>query len=222
MKDINLSYDDLIKIIDMMENQFGPHSEIVLHDLRTGYDSTIVDIRNSHITRRKVGGCGTNIGLEVIKDAKKTGDGDEFNYTSYTRDGKILRSSSIYFHEPDGKVWGALCINTDVTDTLKFEAFLHDFNQCAISTKDKDEEVFADNVSDLLDYFIQTARQLVDKPEKEWTKQDKLVMLQYLDSKGAMLITKSSERLCEELSISKFTLYNYLDIIRNGNSKCEA
>ena len=44
---------------------------------------------------------------------------------------------------------------------------------------------------------------------------DKLKFLEYLDSKGAFLITKSSERVCEYLGISRYTLYNYLDLLRS-------
>lgn len=31
-------------------------------------------------------------------------DGDKFNYINHTRDGKIFRSSSTYFHDDDGKL----------------------------------------------------------------------------------------------------------------------
>jgi len=60
---------------------------------------------------------------------------------------------------------------------------------------------------------------IVGKQCEDMTKQDKLKMLQFLDGKGAFLITKSSEKICEVLGISKFTLYNYLDILRNGSDK---
>ncbi len=66
-----------------------------LHDLTRDYESTIVDIVNGHVSGRKVGDSGTNLGLEVLRGTKI--DGDRFNCISNTRDGKVLRSSSIYF-----------------------------------------------------------------------------------------------------------------------------
>ena len=36
------------------------------------------------------------------------------------------------------------------------------------------------------------------------------------DDRGMFLISKSGPRICEILGISKFTLYNYLEIIRSG------
>ena len=50
------------------------------------------------------------------------------------------------------------------------------------------------------------------------TKEDKIAYIHYLDEHGAFLITKSGQRICEALSISKYTLYNYLEISR-GDAK---
>ena len=46
------------------------------------------------------------------------------------------------------------------------------------------------------------------------TKEDKQEFIRYLDERGAFLITKSGTRVCNYLSISKYTLYNYRDIGR--------
>ena len=48
------------------------------------------------------------------------------------------------------------------------------------------------------------------------TKEDKIAYIHYLDEHGAFLITKSGQRICEALSISKYTLYNYLEISRDA------
>ena len=55
---------------------------------------------------------------------------------------------------------------------------------------------------------------LVDVPVEEMTKEDTETVLRYLDEKGAFLITKSGDKVCEFLGISKFKLYNYLNVIR--------
>ena len=47
------------------------------------------------------------------------------------------------------------------------------------------------------------------------TKAEKLEVVRFLDRRGAFLITKSGDRVCEFLNISKFTLYNYLDAVRS-------
>ena len=78
MKSIYEQWDLWQEFMDMLEKQFGNSCEIVLHDLTKDYNHTIVDIRNGHITGRKIGGCGSNLGLEVLSGNVK--NGNRFNY----------------------------------------------------------------------------------------------------------------------------------------------
>jgi len=50
------------------------------------------------------------------------------------------------------------------------------------------------------------------------SREDKIRFIHYLDEKGAFLITKSGERIQDYLGISKYTLYKYLDMSRNGKT----
>ena len=54
----------------------------------------------------------------------------------------------------------------------------------------------------------------VGKPVEQMHREDKIKFVRYLDQKGAFLITKAAERIYEYLGVSRFTLYNYLDIVR--------
>lgn len=207
------SLNDITKIIDMMEAQFGSKCEIVLHDLRKPYDHTIVDIRNGHITNRKIGDCGSNLGLAVMRGEEN--DGDKYNYITYTRDGKILRSSSVYFRDEQGTLVYSICINENITETVHFEAYLHEHNRY-IEAADRDSEVFVNNVGELLDHFTAQALAAIGSELPLKNKSEKMEFLRYLDKRGAFLINKSGERVCELLQISKYTFYNYLEAIRNG------
>lgn len=205
------------KLMSLFQMQFGENCEVVLHDLTKEYDSTIVDIVNGQVTGRKVGDGGTNLGLEVLRGTKK--DGDSFNYITNTRNGKILRSSSIYFHDDEGNVIGALCVNVDITEGLRLEKYIHGMNGYSlVEDKQKSpevgEEFITNNVAELLDFLLAQAQKHVGVPPLSMDKENKLNFLQFLDEKGAFLISKSSEKVCDFLNISKFTLYNYLDIIR--------
>jgi predicted transcriptional regulator YheO len=99
------------RLLNMLENEFGNRCELILHDLTKDYAHTVVDIRNGHITGRKIGDCGSNLGLEVLRGEVK--DGDRYNYVVHTPDGKILRSSTMFLYDDDGKVIGSFCINLD-------------------------------------------------------------------------------------------------------------
>lgn len=199
------------QMLTLIASQFGGHCEVVLHDLTKDYNHTIVDIRNGHVTNRSVGGCGSNLGLEVLNGSVV--DGDRFNYVTTTSDGKILRSSSIYIRNNKDEVIGSICINLDITETMRFEGFLRKYNHF----EPAQEEFFAQDVNHLLDYLIEQGAQLVGKAPAEMNKDERVAFLKYLDEKGAFQITKSSVKICELLGISKFTLYNDLDNIR-GNS----
>jgi predicted transcriptional regulator YheO len=198
----------------MLAMELGDHCEIVLHDLIKDYNHSIVEIVNNHVTGRNVGDCGSNLGLEVLRGTVK--DGDRYGYVTYTKDGKTLRSSTMYIKDDDGKVIGALCINFDMTELIKFEGFLKKFNRYEIP--EDSQEIFVNNVTQLLDYLISDAEKQVDKSPENMTKDDKIQFLKYLDQKGAFMISKSGEKICKYLGISKFSFYNYLDEIR-GNGK---
>ena len=49
-------------------------------------------------------------------------------------------------------------------------------------------------------------------------KKEKMRALAFLDEKGILQMSKASVRLCEFFNISKYTLYNYLDAVRNKES----
>lgn len=203
----------LKKIMDLLEQHFGYNCEVVLHDLTGDYEHTIVDIRNGNITGRRIGNCGSNLGLEVLRG--KDVNGDRFNYITHTRDGKILRSSSLYFRNHENKVIGSLCINTDITESVRYEAYLHENNNCTFDSHQR-SEVFATDVRQLLEHFLLEGQRLVDKPATQMNKDERIHFLKYLDDNGAFLITKSSERVCEFMGISKYMLYSILDRLRNN------
>ena len=71
---------------------FGTNCEVILHDLTDGYESTVVWIENGQVTGRKVGDCGSNLGLEVLRGTDTRGN--KFGYTARTKDGRMLRCAS--------------------------------------------------------------------------------------------------------------------------------
>lgn len=213
MKTINEQMNLLKKFLDMLEEHFGEDVEVVLHDLSKGVDHSIVDIRNKHVTNREIGDCGDNLGLEVLRGT--ISDGDRFNYVNHTKDGKILRSSSIFMRDDDGMVIGCLCINQDITASVEFEKYLNRKNKYTVRHPD----LFTKDVGTLLEELISQASMEVGKHLETMTKDEKLQFLRFLDERGAFLISKSTTKVCNVLGISKFTLYNYLETIREESGK---
>ncbi|HIS69856.1 MAG TPA: transcriptional regulator [Candidatus Gallacutalibacter stercoravium] len=204
------------QIMTLIANQFGSRCEVVLHDLTGDYNHSIVDIRNGHVTDRHVGGCGSNLGLEVLRGTVQ--DGDRFHYITHLPDGRILRSSSIYLKNGEGKVIGALCVNLDITDSVRFEGFLKQMNHY---TTDGQEEVFEQDVSGLLERLIAQGKSRAGKEPADMNKQERVEFLRFLDQKGAFLITKSAEKVSELLGVSKFTFYHYLELAREEPNQAQ-
>jgi Uncharacterized protein conserved in bacteria len=198
------------QLLNMLAAHMGNSVEIVLHDLTNDYEHTIVDIRNGELTGRSIGGCGSNLGLEVLKGTVV--DGDRYNYVTQLPEGRILRTSSLYIRDESGKSIGSICINTDITDTIKLEEYLHNYNHYIVS--EEDTEILSNDIGQILDHIMNCAQLHVGKAPDKMSKQEKLEYLKYLDKKGVFLITKAGKKVCETLKISKGTLYTYLDEAR--------
>lgn len=198
--------------------QFGSSCEIVIHDLgRKELDSSIVYIENGHISNRKLGDGPSNVVLETLK---KNPSEDRLAYLTKTEDGRILKSSTLFIRNDDGKIAYILSLNYDITALLTVETSIHSListepeNGNASSTQQPQK--ITHNVTDLLDTLIEQALAIVGKPVALMTKDDKVAVVQYLNEAGAFLITKSGDKVASLLDISKFTLYNYMD---NGKNK---
>ena len=133
------------RILNLLEHHLSSNTEIVLHDLKSPFDRTIIDIRNGHITGRKVGDCITNLGLEVVQGTKE--NGDYYNYITYVKPSNTLRSLTMHIQDENGEVVGAICINTDITETIKLEEFLKSYNNCTGKQESSvANEVYPDNI----------------------------------------------------------------------------
>lgn len=214
MKTVKDELNNLENIVKAIAAQFGNHCEVVIHDFSEGYDNSITVIENGHVTGRHIGSSITNMGLENLHDNKEllSENGGIHNYTTMTKDGRTLRSSSAMIQDEQGQIIGSLCINFDMTDFIHAANTIKQFSQ-AESPK-IENELFVNDVNELLDNSLKECIEYVGKPISLMNKEDKIKAISYLDQKGVFLITKSGNRVCELFGMSKYTLYNYLDEVR--------
>ncbi len=199
----------LFKLAKGIASQFGPNCEVVVHDLATNDpESSIVAIENGQVTGRKVGDGPSHVVLEALRGEKQELQ-DHLCYLTRTKDGKILKSTTIYIRDDDGEPIGIFGINYDITLMLAMETALKQFT--ATEPEEKEPEAISRNVSDLLDELIQQSVKIVGKPVALMTKEDKVKAVQFLNDTGAFLITKSGDKVCKFFGISKYTLYSYID-----------
>ena len=204
-------FDWLSRLTKTLGELLGQSTEVVTHDLRQP-DHSIVAIANSHLTGRKVGDTLDNLGMHLFE---QQGFQDMANYETRTKTGKVLRSASVFIHDEKGTAIGALCVNQDLTALLK----LRDWLDQAIETSkpQKDEVRFENNVEDVLSQLIEDAIRSTGKSPADFSREDKIAVISYLDARGAFLIRYSMEKVAALLGISKFSIYNYL-----GDKRVEA
>jgi len=202
---------------------FGKKCEVVLHDFTIPQHS-IVEIENGHVTGRKIGDPITDFALLIWR---KNGYGKKkedkiVNYRTKTKDGKILRSSSVFIRDDQKKIIGCLCINYDLTEYLMFNKIIGEF--CTTidlnNEKSKEEaETFTGDVDEVLKGIIRKAIDEVGKPVSMMQKEDKLMVAKIVDEKGGFLIKGAINQLASEISVSRYTIYNYLDELKTKKKR---
>lgn len=191
--------------------QFGPSCEVLIHDLQGDLDTSLVYIENGTITNRHVGDGPSHVVLDVLN----YDDGSEgrFGYLTKTKEGRILKSSTMYIRDDNGNIAYLLGINQDITEFVMMHRSLESLigiGQAETGTVEK----ITTSVSELLDDLLLEAERLVGKPGPLMNKVERLKAISYLNEKGAFLISKSSEKIAEYFNISKFTLYSDLNTVK--------
>ena len=207
----------LFQLAKGIAGQFGPNCEVVVHDLASNDPETsIVAIENGHVSGRRVGDGPSHVVLEALRDGGAVPE-DRLSYLTKSEDGKILKSSTIYLRDDDGKAIGIFAINYDITLMLAMEDALRGFT--ATDLPQEEPEHISRNVADLLDELIEQSVRLVGKPVALMNKEDKVKAIQFLNDTGAFLITKSGYKVCKYFGISKYTLYSYIDEAKSASEK---
>jgi predicted transcriptional regulator YheO len=190
-------------------SQFGPNCEVVVHDMSQNYtDNSIVAIENGHVTSRKLGDGPSMAVLDALRgDQSKLQD--HSSYLTKTKDGRVLKSTTICIRDQHKKVIGIFAINFDITNLMMIENALNPLIS-ATSTQSESNRI-PQNVNDLLTELIEESVRQVGKPVPLMTRDDKVKAIKFLNDRGALLITKSGDKISKYFGISKYTLYSYID-----------
>jgi predicted transcriptional regulator YheO len=217
-KENNPILEKYLPLAKTIAEMFGKKCEVLIHDFSNPQHS-IVAIENGHVTGRKIGDPITDLALSIWK---KDGYGDKkidrvVNYKTKTKDGKILKSSSVFIRDNQKKIIGCICINYDLTEHSMFHKVMEDFCITFDLDKEKSErdiETFTGDVNEVLKNIIQEAIEKIGKPVSLMQKEDKLMVAKITDEKGAFLIKGAINQLAKEINVSRYTIYNYLEEIK--------
>ena len=203
----------MIPLVDGIASTFGKNCEVVLHDIRNP-QSSVIAIANGHITGRSIGSPMTEYGLATLR--KGQFDKPIVNYRKKTKEGKLLKSSSLFIKDEKGKLIGFLCINYDISELTIARNIINDFTNI-IEDTDFDEysgESFGSTVNEMLSSIVNKTLESVGKPVAFISKEEKVNIVQTLDQKGVFLIKGAIDYVAKVLCVSRYTVYNYLDEIR--------
>lgn len=190
--------------------QFGSNCEVVVHTVAEGSaEHSIYAIENGHVSGRTVGDGPSQIVLEQLTRLGSDPP-DHLCYLTKTPNGRILKSSSMYIRDSAGQVAAILSINFDISALSMLQNAVSELISPA--PEEREPQPIPLNVNDLLDELISRSEELVGKPAALMNKDDKIRAIQFLNRSGALLVTKSGEKIAKYFGISKYTLYSYLDM----------
>ncbi|HNR03721.1 MAG TPA: PAS domain-containing protein [Bacillota bacterium] len=211
-KDLHPILKGIIPLIDGIANTFGKNCEVVLHDIRNP-QSSVIAIANGHITGRSIGSPMTEYGLATLRSGQF--DKPIVNYRKKTRDGRILKSSSLFIKDENGKLIGFLCINYDISELTIARNIINNLANVIEETDfSEEDECFGNTVNEMLSSIVNKALESVGKPVAFISKEEKVNIVQLLDEKGVFLIKGAIDYVAKVLCVSRYTVYNYLDETR--------
>lgn len=199
----------------------GKNCETVLHDLSDPSSSLV--FKAGSVTNREIGAPVTNLVLEALQ---RYGDATEdlIGYLNRTKDGKVLKSSTIFIRDDSGKIIGCLCINFDLTEFQLARNILEDFCQLNDLTDagfERTQEQFASDINEVVDAVVDSVIQDLGKPVPVMTREEKIRAVEMLDDRGIFLVKGAVDVVARALAVSKYTVYNYLEEARalKGNRR---
>jgi predicted transcriptional regulator YheO len=71
-----------------------------------------------------------------------------------------------------------------------------------------------EHLDEALDQLIAQGEAQLGRPLEEMSRTEKQKLVRFLDDRGAFSLRKSVERVADILGVSRFTVYNYLDAVR--------
>ncbi|MET9682925.1 helix-turn-helix transcriptional regulator [Streptomyces coeruleorubidus] len=200
----------LTPVVDGIAATFGPVCEVVLHDYRNP-EKSVVAVAGS-VTGRTVGGAMSEIGMRVLAHGDEAAD--ELNYVTRTRNGTLVKSSTIVLRDSTGAVFGALCVNVDVSAVSQVHGLLGALAGLGAAPTELPTTTFGNDIDSVVDALVDAHQ---SKQRGSWAELDRAERLELfggLDARGVFAVRGAVEQVAARLGISRASAYNYLSQAR--------
>ncbi|WP_432155270.1 MULTISPECIES: helix-turn-helix transcriptional regulator [unclassified Streptomyces] len=193
-------------VVEGIAATFGPLCEVVLHDYRRP-EASVVAVAGS-VTGRAVGGAMSEIGMRVL--ARGDTAADELNYLTRTPRGDLVKASTMVLRDSSGTVFGALCVNVDVTALDRARSLLGSLAGAADRAADAPETTFGDDIDSVVDALLDRHLSPHDRAWTALDRAERIALFRGLDTHGVFAVRRSVEQVAARLGISRASAYHYL------------
>lgn len=207
-------------VVRMLGGIVGPHIEIVLHDL-TKPESSVIAIANGHVSGRAVGASiltGPKQDKGFVEATEALGTRGEpvhsviEGYATLTVDNRPLKSSTVIFRDAGGEPFLAFCLNADMSNFEMAHTWLGQYLQPVLQMAQPEAEKPEMDV--LMQEIISDAVRRYGKPVGLMNKREKTLAVQTMQQRGLFIVKGGVERAAGALGVSRYTIYNYLEALR--------
>jgi predicted transcriptional regulator YheO len=198
--------DSVKPIVEGIAAFMGENCEVTLHSFER-LDASVIHIANGHITGRSEGSPITDLGMKILRESTGTDRDHTDCYYSKTTDGKTLRSITIMIRNPTGKPVGMLCINLNMDASL-----FSMINTLAVpqAENSKTPENFVANLDDLIKTTLRETIDAINRHNDIPNHEKNKTIVCELIRKGLFDIRGAIDIVARELSVSRYTIYNYI------------
>ena len=202
----------LAPVVDGIVATFGSFCEVVIHDFRRP-ERSVVALAGT-VTGRGVGGSMSEIGMKLLAAGDEAAD--ELNYLTRTRDGKLVKSSTMVLRDSAGTAFGALCVNLDVTAVSQAHTLLGGLAGVTAEPETAPTTTFGDDITAVLDSIVDARQLRQNKPWPQLTREERLELFRDLDRQGVFAVRGAVQQVAARLGISRASAYTYLSATRTG------
>ena len=222
-------------LVKFLGEALGPCYEVVLQDV-SSEKKGIIAIANGEISGRSVGAPLTGTAIKMIMSRRYEETDRVLNYLGVLKNGHMIRSSTMFLYDDNGKLAGLLCINFDpnpfqeMTKNLMRlihpDSFIGNYLSSHQDRKDEPQPVgpaagmteyfSADTAALMNDLFSETIATL-SVPSARLKQEEKILLIAKLYENGMFKLKGSVEYVAEQLGCSQASVYRYLGIVKKNS-----
>lgn len=197
-------------VVHLIAGQLGRNGEVILHDFRTP-QASVIEIAGN-LTDRKIGAPVNEINQWLLAHGKDVREKSE-KFVRTPR-GRTLKTSRTVFRHANGRAYGALCINVDVTELLTVARTIAE-----IAGSDEfhpEPPRMVDDIAYAVQSVIATEEARTGTRLNMATRTDRLIIFKALQDHGVLTLKRAVPRLAEHFGVSRATIYSYLNELNRG------